>query len=495
MLIPGPTSPGNDIDIYLKPLVDELKDLWDFGIKTYDAFKKESFDMFAALLCTISDFPAYSMLSGWKTKGRYACPTCNYNTDSLYLKHSRKTCYMGHRRFLQREHPWRLDARSFNGGKEERVTPTALSGSEVLQQLSNVENDFGKAKHKRKGKELDTPWKKRSIVFELPYWKDNRCRHNFDVMHIEKNVCDNIIGTLLDIPGKSKDHTKARLDLLELGVKEDLQPFISTDGEHITLPPAPFSTDHAQKDLFLKVFMETKFPYGCASNIARCVQDRERRLTGYKSHDAHILLHYLLQVAVRNSLPKNVSVPLIRLGNFFRRLCSKVISHEELDFLENEIIEILCELERVFVPSFFDIMVHLPIHLVNEIRLGGPVQYRSMFAVERYLCKFKSHVRNRCYPEGCMAECYLAEECLTFCSRYLHDGVKTRLDRRSTHYMRNETNSSMHQNSFFPKVGHPLGGKKTRTGKAFMLDQENLKQAHRYVIFNCDCEQVEKYIE
>ena len=70
--------------------------------------------MFAALVCTISDFPAYSMLSGWKTKGRYACPMCNYNTDSLYLKYSRKTCYVGHGRFLKRDHPWRLNAESFN---------------------------------------------------------------------------------------------------------------------------------------------------------------------------------------------------------------------------------------------------------------------------------------------------------------------------------------------------------------------------------------------
>ena len=107
---------------------------------------------------------------------------------------------MGHRRFLKRNHPWRLDAESFNGEKEERPTPTTLSGSEVLRQLSNVENDFGKAKQKKKAKELDdTRWKKRFVFSELPYWKHNKCRHNFDVMHIEKNVCDNIIGTLLDI--------------------------------------------------------------------------------------------------------------------------------------------------------------------------------------------------------------------------------------------------------------------------------------------------------
>ena len=166
-----------------------------------------------------------------------------------------------------------------------------------------------------------------------------------------------------------------------------------------------------------------------------------------------------------------------------------------MDFLENEIIEILCELEKFFPPTFFDIMVHLPIHLVNEVRLGGPVQYRSMYFVERYLCKFKSQVRNKCRPEGCMAECYLAEECLTFYSRYLHDGVKTRLDRRSTHYVRSEINSIRVEASLFPKVGHPIGRRKAPKGKAFLLDQESLKQAHRYIIFNCGWDQVEKYIE
>lgn len=38
-------------------------------------------------------------------------------------------------------------------------------------------------------------------------------------MHIEKNVYDSIIGTLLEIPGKNKDGVAARLDLLEMGVK------------------------------------------------------------------------------------------------------------------------------------------------------------------------------------------------------------------------------------------------------------------------------------
>ncbi|XP_073219685.1 uncharacterized protein [Cicer arietinum] len=120
----------------------------------------------------------------------------------------------------------------------------------------------------------------------------------------------------------------------------------------------------------------------------------------------------------------------IRLGlsndefNPFRTM-NKVIEVADLDILQTEIVETLCQLETIFPPSFFDIMVHLPIHLVNEVRLGGPVQFRWMYFTERYLGKMKSYVCNKSRPKGSIAEGYLVEECLTFCSRYLHSGVET----------------------------------------------------------------------
>ncbi|XP_042950301.1 uncharacterized protein LOC122282416 [Carya illinoinensis] len=65
LLIPGPKAPGNDIDVFLRPLIDELRELWEDGIQTYDAYKGEMFLLRAALLWTINDFPAYANLSGW----------------------------------------------------------------------------------------------------------------------------------------------------------------------------------------------------------------------------------------------------------------------------------------------------------------------------------------------------------------------------------------------------------------------------------------------
>ncbi|XP_042952181.1 uncharacterized protein LOC122289264 [Carya illinoinensis] len=106
-IIPGPKSPRNEINVYLQPLIDELFELWEYGVPTYDAATKETFMLHAALLWTINDFPTYGNLSGWSTKGKLACSSCNADTNSNWLIYGRIHCYMGHRRFLPPDHMWR----------------------------------------------------------------------------------------------------------------------------------------------------------------------------------------------------------------------------------------------------------------------------------------------------------------------------------------------------------------------------------------------------
>ncbi|CAA7029746.1 unnamed protein product [Microthlaspi erraticum] len=50
MIIPGKQMPGNDIDVYLQPLIKELKELWDDGVQAFDASTKEMFCLRAALM-------------------------------------------------------------------------------------------------------------------------------------------------------------------------------------------------------------------------------------------------------------------------------------------------------------------------------------------------------------------------------------------------------------------------------------------------------------
>ena len=136
--------------------------------------------------------------------------------------------------------------------------------------------------------------RRNQFFFELPYWQYNTLRHNLDVMHIEKNICDNIIGTLLDIPGKTKDHANARFDLKDLGIRKKLQPKETKDGRKAKFVKACFSMTTEEKTIFCETLKTAKLPDGSASNISRCVQVSERKISGYKTHDAHFMLHYLL---------------------------------------------------------------------------------------------------------------------------------------------------------------------------------------------------------
>jgi len=98
LLIPGPTAPSNNIDVYLAPLIDDLKDLWSDGIQVYDSFLKESFTLRAMLLWSISDYPALGTLAGCKVKGKQACNVCEKDTPFRWLKFSRKHVYLSNRK-------------------------------------------------------------------------------------------------------------------------------------------------------------------------------------------------------------------------------------------------------------------------------------------------------------------------------------------------------------------------------------------------------------
>ena len=94
LLIPGPDHPKKSFDIFLQPLIKELKELWVDGFTAWDVSQKQNFTLRAVLLWTISDFPAYGMLSGWSTHGKLACPYCLDETDLFRLAHGRKPTWL-----------------------------------------------------------------------------------------------------------------------------------------------------------------------------------------------------------------------------------------------------------------------------------------------------------------------------------------------------------------------------------------------------------------
>ncbi|XP_056688501.1 uncharacterized protein [Spinacia oleracea] len=451
-LIPGKASPGNDIDVYLQPLVHELKLLWT-GVEAFDAFEGKKFNLRVALLWTINDFPGYSMLSGLSTKGYNACPICIDSTPSD--RFGNKICYCSYRKWLPSDHPYRIQGDKFcekYGTNERGKAPSRPSGTDILSEQEKVEYVYGKSKAPQKKRQRgdndnnDVQHEsafgtKRSIFFDLVYWEHNLLRHNLDVMHIEKNVSENILGTLL-----SMDKTS-------------------------------YSMSMEEKERFLNVLQKLKVPDGYGSNLSSCVNMKQRKLINLKSHDNHVLMQDILPVALRVSNATKVIDLLAGLSSFFKRLCSTTIDPDDLDDLQDGIILTLCKLEIEFPPSFFTIMVHLLIHLVEEVKLGGPVQYRWMYPIERYLSHLKSHVTNKApQPEGSIAEGFLLEETIRFCSRYL-EGVKTIFNIPTR--MDDEISNS---NYYLFNTGGRVVGKEV----TILLDDKSLKQAHRYVLLHSD---------
>lgn len=81
-----------------------------------------------------------------------------------------------------------------------------------------------------------------------------------------------------------------------------------------------------EKSIFCGVLRIAKLPDGSASKISRCVQLDERKLSSYKTHDAHFMLHYFLPITIKNIFLDNVAIALTFSFSFFERLCQKVIT-------------------------------------------------------------------------------------------------------------------------------------------------------------------------
>uniref|UniRef100_A0A803NDN4 DUF4216 domain-containing protein n=1 Tax=Chenopodium quinoa TaxID=63459 RepID=A0A803NDN4_CHEQI len=174
------------------------------------------------------------------------------------------------------------------------------------------------------------------------------------------------VGTLLNIKGKTKDTIKARIDLMKMGIRNDLHPIL--EGDKVRVPVASYTLNSNAKAAICDMFASIKSPDGYMSNLSR------------------------------------------------------------------------------------------------------------------YLRTLKKYIRNRAQPEGCIAEGYLADECLTFCSRYMSD-IDSKFNRKGRNddvveYQEDDLNFNL---DIFKPLGHPFG-----QGVPLHLDFEECNQIHLYNLLNCD---------
>jgi hypothetical protein len=136
--------------------------------------------------------------------------------------------------------------RYFDNTVEKDSAPKWYTRKLLFEMVNNIQVVFGRGtvkgeKRKKTPTSTDMSFKKQSIFFKyLPYWKDLETCHSIDLMHVTKNVFDNIIGTLLDMPRKMKDGLKSCNDLVQFGLRSELHPMLRFNGKHY-LPPASYS--------------------------------------------------------------------------------------------------------------------------------------------------------------------------------------------------------------------------------------------------------------
>jgi hypothetical protein len=64
---------------------------------------------------------------------------------------------------------------------------------------------------------------------------------------------------------------------------------------------------------------------------------------------------------------------LIEISHFFTDICLSKLHTQHMEQFETNTIEIICKLEMVFHPFLFDLMAHIPIHLVYKVKAKGLV--------------------------------------------------------------------------------------------------------------------------
>ncbi|XP_059306394.1 uncharacterized protein LOC132057810 [Lycium ferocissimum] len=414
------------------------------------------------------------------------------DSDAFSLSNGRNVSWFdNHRKFLPPDHPWRRNKRWFKEGQTvHKVSFTAQSGLQILREIEDLRlmkiTEVGyEAINARISKNSGCGWKKRSIFWDLPYWKTNPIRHNLDVMHIEKNVFDNIFNTVMNVKGKTKDNTKSRADLKVLCHRPELH----RDERTRKYPKSCYMFDNNAREVLCKWLQELRFSDGYVSNMGRCVDMNKLKIFGMKSHDCHVFMQHLIPIAFREMLPQNVWQPLAELSVFFKDLTSTAIIEEHMGQLERNIPLILNKLERIFPPSFWDSMEHLPIHLAYEARLAGPVQYRWMYPYERYLRRLKNNAKNKNRVEGSICNAYLVEEASSFCAHYF----KSHILARHKKVPRNSDDGGLERTIpecfyVFKHAGKGFCKKKKRK-----LDDKEYHAARTYILLNCD--EVKPYIK
>jgi hypothetical protein len=219
--------------------------------------------------------------------------------------------------------------------------------------------------------------------------------HNIDIMHQECNGVESIVMMCMNFTEKSKDNKQARKNLAMICHHPSLE-LSACD----TKTQAPFCMKAIERKEVMTWMKNLKFLDGFVAGFRWAVNLKTGKLTALKSHDYHVIMEWLLLNMLWGYVHQDVWKTLAELSYFYIQLCAKEIKKEMMEKLEKVIPLLLCKLEKIFPPGWFNPMQHLLIHLSYEAKVGGPVQYRWMYPFERALKRLRHMVGNKAGVEG-----------------------------------------------------------------------------------------------
>jgi hypothetical protein len=134
---------------------------------------------------------------------------------------------------------------------------------------------------------------------------------------------------------------------------------------------APYVLKEDELNVFMDCLKSLRVPTEYCSVPLKHVA--KKKLSTLKAHYWHIFMQQLLPLCLHGLMDQRTRIAIMRLSHIFRRICAKVLDPVDMGTLREDATITMCMVEMIMPPSFFDTMVHLILHLVDELDMCGPV--------------------------------------------------------------------------------------------------------------------------
>jgi hypothetical protein len=141
-------------------------------------------------------------------------------------------------------------------------------------------------------------------------------------MHVEMNMCERLLGTLLNTDGKTRDHGHTQANLEKMGIRHELWLDDSVKGTE--LPTLCITHSKHEKKEFCGFLKNVKVPSDYSTNVSKLISFPDLNVApGVKSHDSHVLLRQMIAIGIQNILPVNIREAIINFCFFLQCNWSK----------------------------------------------------------------------------------------------------------------------------------------------------------------------------